>query len=92
MGEVSTAPTPALESHTVLAGAFQPLLDGLMGQVREFVQLLNQARPAALTHADDGDARVVDVVQLVIAVGMKTRHAGGRQGSGGSSSHDRNLP
>ena len=92
MGEVPIAPSPSFECNSVLASPVQALLDGFVGKVRQSLQLLDQARPTAFTHSDDRDARVVYVVQLVVAVGVKTRHGGGRQRSRGSSSDDRDLP
>ena len=91
VGEVPFAPAPPLECDTVLASSLQALLDGLMGQIRQLPQLLNQARPTAFTHSDDRDARVVDVVQLVIAAGETMRHARGRKGPRGSSPDHRDL-
>ena len=85
------APTPSLECNAVLASPFQALLDGFMGQIRQLLQLLNQTRPTAFTHADDRDARIVDVVQLVVAVGVKTGDAGGCQGTCSSSPDNRDL-
>ena len=92
VGEVPVATTPALECNSVLASAIQSLLDGFMGQVRQLLQFLDQARPTAFTHSDDRDARVIDVMQLVVAVRVKARDAGGRQGTCGSSSDNRDLP
>ena len=92
VGEIAVAPGPPLEGDTVLARALQALLDGLMGQPRQFLQFLHQARPAAFSHPDDRNARVIDVVQLVVAVGVKTRYAGGRQGSRGPLPDNGDLP
>ena len=63
-----------------------------MRQVRQFVQFLDQAGPAAFTHSDHGDPRVIYVVELVVAVRVKTRYGGGREGPGGSSTDNRNPP
>ncbi len=90
--EVPIAPPPPLECDAVLAGPSQSLLDSLVGQVRQFVQFLNQAGPAAFAHSDDGDPRVIYVVELVVAVRVKTRYAGGRKGPRGSSADNRDLP
>ena len=89
VSEVSIAPAPSLECDTVLASSFQALLDGLVGQIRQLPQLLNQARPTAFTHSDGRDAGVIHVVQLVVAVGEETRYAGRRQGPCGSSPDNR---
>jgi len=91
VGEVSIAPTPSFECHTVLASSSQALLHGFMGKIRQVPQFLNQARPTAFAHSDDRDARVVDVVQLVVAVGMKTGHAGSRHAPRGSTPDNRDL-
>ena len=92
MGEVSIAPTPSLERDTVLAGPVEALLDGPVRQVGQLLQFLHQARPTALAHADDRDARVVYVVQFVVRVGVQARYAGGRQGTCGSAPDNRDLP
>ena len=63
-----------------------------MGQIRQLLQLPDQARPTPFAHPDDRNARVVDVVQLVVAVRVKPAYAGGRQGSRGASPDDRDLP
>ena len=85
VSEVSIASTPPLECDTVLASSSQAPLDGLVGQIRQLPQLLNQAWPTAFTHSDGRDAGVIHVVQLVVTVGEETRYAGRRQGPGGSS-------
>ena len=92
VGEVAIAPTPSLERHAVLARSFQALLDGFMGQFRQFLQILNQARPAAFAHSDDRNARVIYVVYLVLAFGVETSCTGGRQGACGSPPDNRDLP
>ena len=92
VGEVSIAPAPSLERDTVLASPAQALLDGVVRQVRQLLELPNEARPTAFTDSDDRDPRVVDVVQLVIAVGVLTRYAGGRQGPSGPAPDNRDLP
>ena len=92
VGEVLIAPTPSLERHAVLAGSFQALLDGFMGQFRQFLQMLNQARPTAFAHSDDRDARVIYVVYLVLAFGVETSCTGGRQGACCSLPDNRDLP
>ena len=62
VGEVPVAASPSLERNSVLAGSVQALLDVFVRQVRQLLQFLNQARPAAFTHPDDRYPRVVDVV------------------------------
>ena len=89
VGEVSTTPSPAFECDAVLAGSHQALLHDLMGHVRQLLQFLDQARPAAFTHPNDRNARVVDVVQFEIAVGMHARNTGGCQRPGRSTPNDR---
>ena len=63
-----------------------------MGQVGQLLQVLNQARPTPFAHSDDRDARIVYVVQLVVAVGVKARYAGGRQGPRRSLADNRDFP
>ena len=87
--EVAVAPAPALERHAVLAGAVQALLDGLMGQPGQLLQLRNQRRPTAFADPDHRDARVVDVVQLMVAVRVLAGDARRRQGPGGAPPDDR---
>ena len=92
VGEVPIAPPPTLEGDAVLAGALQALLNGFVGQRRQLLQMLNQAGPTAFTDPDDRNARVIDVVQLVAAVGVKTCHGGSRQRPRGSSPDDCDSP
>ena len=91
VGEVPIAPTPSLEGNAVLAGSLQTLLDGLVWQVRQLVQFLNEARPTAFADADYGDARVVYVVKFVIVVRVETRYAGGGERPCGSAPYHRDL-
>ena len=63
-----------------------------MGQVGQLPQVPNQARPAPFADPDDRDARIVYVVQFVVAVGVKARRAGGRQGPRGSLADNRDFP
>ena len=92
MRELAIAPPPSLECNTVLARSLQALLDGFMGQVRQLAQCLHQARPTAFAHSNDRDARIVYVVQLMVAAGKKICYAGSRQGACGSSPDNRDLP
>ena len=81
VGEVLIAPPPSLERHAVLARSIQALLDGFMGKIRQFVQFLNKARPAAFAHSEGRDTRVIYVVQFMVTLGQKTSDLGGPQGS-----------
>ena len=91
VGEVPVAASPSLERNSVLAGSVQALLDGFVREVRQLLQLLNQARPTAFAHTDNRNPRVVDMVQLVIGIGVKTRDAGGRKGPRRSPPDNRDL-
>ena len=85
MSTCNCAATIAVASR----GSIQTLLDGFVRQVRQFLQLVDQAGPAPFTHSADRDAGVMDVMQFVVAALHLVRHAGGRQGSCGSPSNHR---
>ena len=55
VGEVPVTASPSFERYSVFAGSIQALLDGFVRQVRQLLQLLNQARPASFTYTDYRD-------------------------------------
>ena len=54
--EVLVTNTPSLKCNSVLAGSVKRLLDGFVGQIRQVLQMRNQARPTAFAHPYDRDA------------------------------------
>ena len=89
--EIPIAPTPSLECKRRTCAFPSSAAGRFVGELRQLLQLLNQARPTAFTDPDNRDARVIYVMQLVLAIGKKSRHAGSRQGPRSSSPDNRDL-